>query len=122
MYEKQKSLYQNWISSAKTDFRVVYSCPHIHTTCGTKNKEYGGKKKMLRIKTDISAQRFRNVLEDAVCERERRASPTPDIPVLSYRAALNPSRMRTLLDYYGADCYVIREKDQSRYYYKIRAI
>lgn len=74
------------------------------------------------FKTDISAQRFRNVLEDAVCERERRASPTPNIPVLSYRAALNPSRMRTLLDYYGADCYVIREKDQSRYYYKIRAI
>ena len=86
------------------------------------SREIEGIGQYTEFQTAISARRFRNALEDAVCEKERRASPTPDIPVLSYRASISPSRMRALLDYYGADCYVIREKDQSRYYYKIRAI
>ena len=74
------------------------------------------------FQADLSNRKFRNIVEDAICEKERRASPTPDIPVLSYRAALNPVRMRALLDYYGADCFVIREQDQTRYYYTVRAI
>ena len=86
------------------------------------SREIEGIGQYTEFQTDISARRFRNVLEDAVCEKERRASPTPDIPVLSYRASLNPVRMRALLDYYHSDCFVIREQDQIRYYYTVRAI
>ena len=102
------------------------------------SREIEGIGQYTEFQTAISARRFRNALEDAVCEKERRASTTPDIPVLSYRASINPSRMRALLnyyraslnpvrmrallDYYHSDCFVIREQDQIRYYYTVRAI
>lgn len=64
---------------------------------------------------DISSRRFSDVIEDAKCEKERRESLTPEIPVLSYRAMLDPKRMVRLLDLYGADCCTVYSKDTERY-------
>ncbi len=63
----------------------------------------------------ISSRRFSDVVEDAKCEEERRESLTPDIPVLSYRAMMNPEREARLLKLYGADCCTIYSKDAERY-------
>ncbi len=65
--------------------------------------------------TDISSRRFNDVIEDAKCEKERRESLTPDIPVLSYRAMMNPEREARLLKLYGADCCTLYSKDTERY-------
>lgn len=64
---------------------------------------------------DISSRRFNDVIEDAKCEKERRESLTPEIPVLSYRALMNPEREARLLKLYGADCCVPYSKDVGRY-------
>lgn len=64
---------------------------------------------------DISSRRFNNVIEDAKCEKERREGPTPEIPVLSYRALMNPEREARLLKLYGADCCVPYSKDEAKY-------
>lgn len=85
-------------------------------------KQIEGEEPYTEFRTCISSRRFSNVVEDAICERERRESPTPEIPILSYRAAANPTRMRKLLEYYRADCFVVRETEQSKYYYRMRAI
>ena len=37
----------------------------------------------------LSSRQFTNLYEDAECEKERLESPIPDIPVLSYRVAMN---------------------------------
>lgn len=86
------------------------------------SREIEGIGQYTEFQTDISARRFRNVLEDAVCEKERRASPTPDIPILTYRAALNPVRMRALLTFYDMNCFVVLGTDQKKYFHKIMAI
>ena len=63
----------------------------------------------------ISSRRFNNVVEDAKCEKERREGLTPEIPVLSYRAMMNPEREARLLKLYGADCCTVYSKDAERY-------
>ncbi len=65
--------------------------------------------------SDISSRRFNDVIEDAKCEKERREGPTPEIPVLSYRALMNPEREARLLKLYNADCCVPYSKDVDRY-------
>lgn len=85
-------------------------------------KDIQGIGQYTEFQMDTSSRRFRNIVEDAVCEKERRASPTPDIPVLTYRAALNPVRMRALLAFYGTDCFVVLGTDQKKYFHKIMAI
>lgn len=64
---------------------------------------------------DISSRRFNDVIEDAKCEKERRESLTPEIPVLSYRALMNPEREARLLRLYGADCCIPYSKDVDKY-------
>lgn len=64
---------------------------------------------------NVSSRRFNNVVEDAKCEKERRESPTPDIPVLSYRALMNPEREARLLKLYNADCCTVYSKDTEKY-------
>lgn len=64
---------------------------------------------------DISSRRFNNVVEDAKCEKERRESGCPDIPVLSYRAAMNTERMDKLLKFYGANCFMILKEDEQKF-------
>ena len=68
----------------------------------------------------VSSRRFTNVIEDAKCEKERRESPTPNVPVLSYRAAMNTQRMKKLLDFYEADCFAICEGDEQKYYNNVK--
>lgn len=63
----------------------------------------------------ISSRRFSNVIEDAKCEKERREGPTPNIPVLSYRAAMNTERMRKLLNFYGKHCFVILKNEEQKF-------
>lgn len=75
----------------------------------------------MEIQTEgVSSRRFSNVVEDAKCEKERRESLIPDIPVLSYRAAMNPERMVSLLNSYGANCFVICEGEEQRYFDTVR--
>ena len=64
----------------------------------------------------ISSRRFSNVIEDAKCEKEQREGPTPGIPVLSYRAAMNTERMKKLLNFYGTHCFVIMAGEEQKYY------
>lgn len=64
---------------------------------------------------DISSRRFNNVVKDAKCEKERCESGCPDIPVLSYRAAMNAERMDKLLEFYGANCFVILKEDEQKF-------
>lgn len=85
-------------------------------------KDIHGIGQYTEFQMDISSRRFRNIMEDAVCEKERRASPTPDIPILTYRAALNPVRMRALLTFYDMNCFVVLGTDQKKYFHKIMAI
>lgn len=70
----------------------------------------------------VSSRRFTNVVEDAKCEKERRESNTPNIPVLSYRAAMNTRRMKKLLDFYRADCFVICKGDEQKYYDAVKKL
>jgi len=73
------------------------------------------------ILTDgISSRRFNNVVEDAKCEKERRESSCPGIPVLSYRAAMNTRRMSRLLDSYGSNCFVVYDNDQQKYFNTVK--
>lgn len=68
----------------------------------------------------LSSRQFTNLYEEAECEKERLESPTPEIPVLSYRAAMNTKRMKKILEYYGADCFVLRKKEYTKYLQTIK--
>ena len=68
----------------------------------------------------LSSRQFTNLYEEAECEKERLESPTPEIPILSYRAALNTERMKKILEYYGADCFVVAKKEHAKYLQTIK--
>lgn len=70
----------------------------------------------------LSSRQFTNLYEDAECEMERLESPTPDIPVLSFRAAMNTVRMKKILEYYDADCFVVRNKEITKYLQTVKGI
>lgn len=70
----------------------------------------------------VSSRRFTNVVEDAKCEKERREGPTPNIPVLSYRAAMNTKRMGDLLDFYGKNCFVIMSGEEQKFIDTVKAL
>lgn len=74
----------------------------------------GGSRYQL-FKADIPSNRFSSVIEDAKAEKEYRERGIPGIPVLSYKAALNPVRMDALLCSYGSDCFTVRAADAIKY-------
>ena len=92
--------------------------PYKYAEIGENNDEHG----YVVFQLDISSRRFTNAVEDAKSEKERRESATPEIPTLSYRAALNPARMQQLLKQYGADCFVVRAAERQKYLKVIKEI
>ena len=70
----------------------------------------------------LPSRQFTNLYEDAECEKERLESFTPEIPVLSYRAAMNTVRMKKILEFYGTDCFVVRKKDHTKYLRTVKDI
>lgn len=84
--------------------------PYKHVEIG-ENDECG----YVVFKVDVSSRRFTNVVEDAKGEKERLESSMPEIPVLSYRAAMNDDRAKKLLKHYGTNCFTVRKAESRKY-------
>lgn len=79
---------------------------------GYSSKEYPN---YFEISTDISSRHFSDVVNDAKCEMQRQNSNCPEIPVVSCRTALNPSKMEAVLNEQHANCFVLLKSEEKKF-------
>ena len=71
------------------------------------------------VVTGIASRRFNVIIEDAKCEEERECSACPDIPVVSYKTAINPAKVAKIMKEFNADCFVLLRSDEARFAHAI---
>lgn len=64
---------------------------------------------------NISSRRFTEVLEDALCEKQREKYLS-NTPVYSYRTLKNPEKLRRLMELNNRRGYHILKCDEKKYY------
>ncbi|MGN0485540.1 MAG: hypothetical protein ACI4HI_18530 [Lachnospiraceae bacterium] len=67
------------------------------------------------VESDITSRRFNALIEDAKCEKQRENSSCPDIPVVSYKTAINPEKVARILSEFHTDCFVLLKSDETKF-------
>ena len=69
----------------------------------------------IEMDMDISSRRFNVVIEDAKCERQRLDSDCPQIPVVSFRTAVNPDKVDSVLKRFKTNVFMLLSCDEARF-------
>lgn len=92
--------------------------PYFEKVCMRDDIEYKilspNKKGVDVLIKDISDRKFKVILEDSICERERKKNKN-DIPVYSLRTIKNKEKIKRLMKINQKSCFHVLSKDIDKY-------